>query len=114
MGTTYKHSKEVGRGSTSVVYCYTDASQNKIAVKAARIGDYLARGVIEQEKCMNMDLMKKGLSCIPEFLDEGYLGDNPYIITEYIEQSIEDYLENVMDRKLNFSQILVQMVEAVQ
>jgi hypothetical protein len=45
----------------------------------------LARGVIEQEKCMHMDLMKKGLSCIPEFLDEGYLGDNPYIITEYIE-----------------------------
>ena len=74
----------------------------------------MARDIIEREKCTHIDLMKRGLSCIPEFLDEGYFGVDPYIIIEHIEWSIEDYLENVMDRKLNFSQILVQMVEAVE
>jgi hypothetical protein len=58
--------------------------------------------------------MKRGISCIPELLDEGSFRDDPYIIIEHIEWSIEDYLENVMDRKLNFSQILVQMVEALE
>jgi hypothetical protein len=47
-------------------------------------------------------------------LDEGYFVNDPYIISEYIEWSIEDYLEKMMDRKLTFSQILVQMIEAVE
>jgi hypothetical protein len=47
-------------------------------------------------------------------LDEGQLGDDPYIITEFIEWSIEDYLENMMDEKLTFPQILVQMIDAIE
>jgi RIO-like serine/threonine protein kinase len=65
MGTPYYHLFEVGRGSTSVVYCYSDASDNKIAIKVARNGDTVAQEVIEREKCTHMDLMEKGLSCIP-------------------------------------------------
>jgi len=47
-------------------------------------------------------------------LDEGYFLNDPYIITDYIEWPIEDYLQKMMDKKLSFSQILFQMIEAVE
>jgi hypothetical protein len=34
-----------------------------------------------------------GLSRIALILGDGYFGEDPYIVTEYIEWSIEDYLE---------------------
>ncbi len=39
---------------------------------------------------------------------------NPFIITEFIEWATEDYLEMKIYRKLTFSQILVQMIEALE
>jgi hypothetical protein len=47
-------------------------------------------------------------------LEEGRFGDNPSIVTDYIEWSIVDYLEKNMDIKISFSQILVQMIEVLE
>lgn len=62
--TTYSHSKEVGRGSLSIVYCYSDASNKKMAIKVAKNGNTLARELIEREKLTNIDLTEMRLPCI--------------------------------------------------
>ena len=53
----------------------------------------MAREVIEREKCTHIDLMEMDLKNIPKLLDEGQFRGNPYIVSEYIDWSIEDYLE---------------------
>ena len=58
--------------------------------------------------------MQMRLSCTPLMLEEGRFGDNPSIVTDYIEWSIVDYLEKNMDIKISFSQILVQMIEVLE
>lgn len=74
----------------------------------------MARELIKQETCTYSDLRQMGLSCTPLMLGEGHFGDNPCIVTEYIEWSIVDYLENNMNIKISFSQILVQMIEVLE
>ena len=74
----------------------------------------MARNLIEQETRTYRDLMQMDLSCTPLMLEEGRFGENPCIVTEYIEWSIVDYLENNMNIKISFSQILVQMIEVLE
>jgi serine/threonine protein kinase len=86
-------------------------------------------------------LQDKGLSRIPIYYGYGYFDKRPFIISEYIENSLEEYLKlphvtdlrptqaklrgsevngtditpiGVQTRKLTHQQVFLQMLEAVQ
>jgi serine/threonine protein kinase len=54
-------------------------------------------------------------SCIPRYEGAGFFGNHPYIKSEYIDYSIEEYIESKqIKNKISFDQILVQLVKALE
>jgi hypothetical protein len=48
---------------------------------------------------------------IPKLISNGYFGDSPYIMSEYIEYSLDEYIKlKEYPEKTPFSMICVQMI----
>jgi serine/threonine protein kinase len=86
-----------------------------VAVKVAVSGIRQAAKSLNDENYVHRTLIKNGMTLLPKFIKDGYFGDCPYIVSEYIEHSIEEYIKlNEYPGKTPFSMICVQMIEAVE
>ena len=94
------HSRELGRGTFGIVYLYQmrDNPANKIALKAARVGNRMSISSINNEgnyhkKIASFSSSSDGLNkYVPKFLGQTYFDKTPVIKSEYILYSIEEYL----------------------
>ena len=69
---------------------------------------------MQDEIYIHKKLIEKGMTALPLVIDVGNFGDFTYIMTEFAEHSIEDYMK-LEDRagNMTFSQICEQMIDAV-
>ena len=55
------------------------------------------------------------MTSLTKFIKDGYFGGCPYIMSEYAEYSLEEYIKlKEFPGKTPFSMICVQMIEAVE
>ena len=84
-GNQFKYQKEIGRGSFGIVYLYQDQqSGTKVAVKVAISGNKQAAKSMNYENYVHRNLIKNGMTLLPKFIKDGYFGDCPYIMSEYV------------------------------
>ncbi len=58
---------------------------------------------------------KKGIKCIPEYYGDGFHGNNQYIKIEYVDSTLEKYLEATdIAGKLSFEEISIQLLECLK
>ena len=48
---------------------------------------------LNDENYVHRTLIKNGMTLLPKFIKDGYFGDSPYIMSEYAEYSIEEYMK---------------------
>ena len=86
-------------------------------MKVARAGSQISSSIISNESNFHKNLSKiLGLNnFVPKFLGETYFGKSPVIKTEYISQSIEDYVIMIPTNKssLGIRGIILQIFDAV-
>jgi serine/threonine-protein kinase len=89
------------------VYLYESKDGKKLARKI-----FESKNTARQEKIIQKDLYHMGFSRIPKQLDHPSMSD---IVTVFAEYSIEEYLNiRGIHNKLSFTDMLVQMVDAVK
>ena len=81
----------------------------KVAVK----GNKKSAKTMSDECYVHNTLIKNGMTYLPKLFRDGLFDSCPYLMSEYAEFSIEEYM-NLPERKLSFQEICYQMVEAVE
>jgi hypothetical protein len=105
----YFYKKELGRGTFGVVYLYESKDGKKIVIKI--FDALISRFTAMKEKRIQRDLWYMGLSRMPKQLDYPSMLS---LVSEFAEYSIEEYLNiRGIHNKLSFTDMLVQMVDAV-
>ena len=88
------HQKEIGKGAFGIVYLYQEKETGtKVAVKVAMGGNKQALSSMNVENYVHRTLIKNGMTLLPKFIKDGYFGDSSYIMSEYAEYSIEEYMK---------------------
>ena len=86
-----------------------------MAVKVAMGGNKQAVSSMNVENYVHRTLINKGMTLLPKFIKDGYFADSPYIMSEYAEYSIEEYMKlEGFHEKLNVKLIYKQMIDAVE
>ena len=57
-------------------------------MKVATSGNKQAAKSLNDENYVHRTLIKNGMTLIPKFIKDGYFGDCPYIMSEYVEYSL--------------------------
>ena len=55
-----------------------------MAVKVALFGNKDAAKSLNVENYVHRTLIKNGMTLLPKFINDGYFGDCPYIMSEYV------------------------------
>ena len=110
------HLKEIGRGGFGIVYLYQEkVSGTKMAVKVAIRGNKQAYKSINDEIFVHRTLIKNAMTLLPKYIKDGFFDDCPYIMSEYAEYSIEEYLKlEEFPGKLSPRLVFKQMIDAVE
>ena len=115
----YIFKQELGRGTYGIVYLYHHEKDPslKIALKVARVGNRFSVASINSEsnyhkKISNFFGLKK---FVPKFLRQTYFDKTPVIMSEFIDQSIQEYILTINQAKspLGIVGIILQMFDAI-
>ena len=68
-------------------------SGTKVAVKVAISGNKQAAKSMGEENYVHKTLIWNGMTLLPKFIKDGYFGEWPYIMSEYAEHSLEEYIK---------------------
>jgi casein kinase 1, delta len=86
-----------------------------VAVKVAMSGNMQSNKSLNDENYVHRTLIKNGMTLLPKFIKDGYFGDCPYIMSEYAEYSIEEYIKiEDFPGKLSLQLVYKQMIDAVE
>ena len=116
-GVKYLFEKEIGTGAFGKVYLYRHPKDinDKVAIKIERQG--LGSSLITNEsyytRILNDD---HHLDCVPKYHGDSFHNRRNYIIIEYIDSTIENYLKlpNIHPGKLSLVELFHQMLRALQ
>ena len=95
-GNTFKFVKELGAGAFGKVYLYINEKTNRyMAVKIEEESKTRQFGSsLKKESYFLRNLKERGVTCIPLYYGDSIFGNNQYIKIEYIDYTIDRYLEN--------------------
>jgi hypothetical protein len=64
-----------------------------VAVKVANRERPEASSYISDESYQHKEMIRNGMTYIRKFIKDGYFGECPYIMSEYCDYSIEEYIK---------------------
>ncbi|TNV81568.1 hypothetical protein FGO68_gene13872 [Halteria grandinella] len=109
-GNKYLSIRELGRGAFGIAILYQNPiTQEKVAVKALLPNSQQTN--LSKEIFYMAKLDQQGLLHAPKYFGEGYHNKQSYIMMEYIEYSVEEYISQ---KASSLSEIGQQMLQALR